>query len=94
MIAGRDMPYRLQMTLVFLAPVLLLAGLYLLGLSLPVPALGRNYVIRFELPEAGKPVDLPQVQGPQDPARPLVVIDPGHGGHDPGASGESCARRC
>jgi N-acetylmuramoyl-L-alanine amidase len=88
MIAGRDMPYRLQMTLVFLAPVLLLAGLYLLGLSLPVPALGRNYVIRFELPEAGKPVDLPQVQGPQDSARPLVVIDPGHGGHDPGASGE------
>ena len=38
----------------------------------------------------GKPRDsvrLPKIYGPNDPNRPLVVIDPGHGGHDPGASG-------
>lgn len=36
----------------------------------------------------GKPkpaVGLPNVEGPNDPALPLVVIDAGHGGHDPGA---------
>ena len=30
-------------------------------------------------------IGLPHVYG--DPSRPLVVIDPGHGGHDPGAIG-------
>ena len=28
---------------------------------------------------------LPKIEGPLDPSRPLVVIDAGHGGHDPGA---------
>lgn len=80
---------RVQLWLIFLAPVALLAALYALGLTLtlPVPALGRGYVLRFELPGAGDAVDLPKVYGPLDRSRPLVVIDPGHGGHDPGASG-------
>lgn len=78
---------RLQILAVFAAPVGLLAGLYVLGLTLPVPVLGRDYVIRLPLPEAGAPVGLPEVQGPQDASRPLVVIDAGHGGHDPGATG-------
>ena len=82
------MSLRAQLWLIFLAPVALLGGLYALGLSLPVPALGRGYVLRFELPSAGEPVDLPKAYGPQDKSRPLVVIDPGHGGHDPGASGQ------
>lgn len=81
------MSVRAQLWLIFLAPVALLAGLYALGLTLPVPAIGRGYVLRLELPAAGEPVDLPQVHGPADRSRPLVVIDPGHGGHDPGASG-------
>jgi N-acetylmuramoyl-L-alanine amidase len=82
------MVYRLQIALVFLAPVLLLAGLYVLGEALGVraPLLGRGYVVRIELPDAGATVGLPDIAGPQDPSRPLVVIDPGHGGHDPGAS--------
>lgn len=83
------MLYRLQIALVFLAPVLLLAALYALGdvLGVRAPLLGRGYVIRLPLPEAGATVGLPPVEGPADPARPLVVIDAGHGGHDPGASG-------
>lgn len=79
--------YRIQIALVFLAPVILLAGLYVLGKVVPVPYLGRDYVIRFTLPEPGTTVGLPDIEGPQDASRPLVVIDAGHGGHDPGASG-------
>lgn len=77
---------RIQVLLLFLAPVALLAGLYVFGLTLTLPQLGRNYVIRIELPRAGQPVGLPPVLGPPDRSRPLVVIDAGHGGHDPGAS--------
>jgi N-acetylmuramoyl-L-alanine amidase len=82
------MSLRAQLWLIFLAPVALLGALYAFGLSLPVPALGRGYVVRLELPPAGEPVDLPHVYGPTDKSRPLVVIDAGHGGHDPGASGQ------
>lgn len=80
--------YRIQIALVFLAPVILVAGLYALGRTIPVPHLGREYVARIELPEPGARVGLPEIHGPDDPSRPLVVIDAGHGGHDPGASGE------
>ncbi len=79
--------YRIQILLLFLAPVLAVAALYVFGRVIPVPHLGRDYVIRIELPEPGTTVGLPEIQGPDDPSRPLVVIDPGHGGHDPGASG-------
>ena len=73
---------RLQIWLVFLAPVAIVAGLVAL---VPVPELGRDYVLRLVLPDAGAQVDLPTVYGPQDNSRPLVVIDAGHGGKDPGA---------
>lgn len=46
-----------------------------------------DYVVRIPLPPSERAVDLPEVEGPDDSSRPLVVIDPGHGGHDPGASG-------
>lgn len=82
------MSLRAQLWLVFLAPVLLLGALYALGMTLRVPVLGRSYVVRFELPGPGAQVGLPNVLGPQDRSRPLVVIDAGHGGHDPGASGQ------
>lgn len=80
------MSLRLQISLIFMAPVLILAGLYALGVSLPVPMLGRDYVIRFVMPSADTQVNLPEVLGPNDKTRPLVVIDAGHGGKDPGAS--------
>jgi N-acetylmuramoyl-L-alanine amidase len=79
--------HRLQIALVFLAPVVLLGGLYLLGLTIPVPVLGRAYVVRVVLPDASRSIGLPPISGPSDPSLPLVVIDAGHGGHDPGAVG-------
>ncbi|GGD93236.1 hypothetical protein GCM10011515_11290 [Tsuneonella deserti] len=82
------MSLRARLWLIFLSPVALLGALFVFGLTLPVPTLGRGYVIRFALPPAGEPVDLPKIYGPPDKSRPLVVIDAGHGGHDPGASGQ------
>lgn len=79
--------HRLQIALVFVAPAALVAGLYLLALSLPVPGIGRDYVIRVVLPDDDRPLNLPPIAGPRDPSLPLVVIDAGHGGHDPGAVG-------
>jgi N-acetylmuramoyl-L-alanine amidase len=79
--------HRLQIALIFLAPVILVGGLYIFGLTIPVPVLGRDYVIHIALPDPDRQIGLPPVQGPHDPALPLVVIDAGHGGHDPGAVG-------
>lgn len=52
---------------------------------LPSKAEAYEYVIRFDLPDANGLVGLPSVDGPPDASRPLVVIDAGHGGFDPGA---------
>ncbi|GAB5347455.1 N-acetylmuramoyl-L-alanine amidase family protein [Alteriqipengyuania sp. 357] len=73
-----------QILAIFLLPVLLVGGLRVFGFTLPVPHLGRDYVIGMVLPEAGQPVDLPEIYGPADKSRPLVLIDAGHGGKDPG----------
>jgi len=48
------------------------------------PARRRGISVR--IPDAAPSIALPSVEGPADPRRPLVVIDAGHGGHDPGAS--------
>lgn len=72
----------------FLAIALLLLGLGGCG-----PEVGKTGTeadgqgITVALGEASAPmaVPLPAVAGSTDPERPLVVIDPGHGGRDPGA---------
>jgi N-acetylmuramoyl-L-alanine amidase len=45
----------------------------------------RRYSVRIPMPKAAKGPPLPKIEGPNDTSRPLVVIDAGHGGHDPGA---------
>jgi len=52
------------------------------------PGAGRDYVLRIVLPPSGGKLGLPRIEGPLDASRPLVVIDAGHGGHDPGAGAD------
>lgn len=67
---------------------LLLWGYFVLGIGNP----GAGYALRLTLPDGSRGIGLPPVEGPADASRPLVVIDAGHGGHDPGASGEGTLR--
>lgn len=78
---------RMQILAVILFPVAVLGALVLADRVFGLPLRGTDYLIRFELPPAGKPIGLPKVHGPPDASRPLIVIDPGHGGKDPGAGG-------
>lgn len=81
------MSLRTLLLLVVLVPVSLLGGAAALGQRIPLPEWGRDYVVRIPVAAQRPAVDLPRVAGPDDPVRPLVVIDPGHGGRDPGAVG-------
>lgn len=78
---------RLKITVVLLFPLAVVGALVMIDHAFGLPGRGTDYVVRVELPGAGKPIGLPRVYGPPDAARPLVVIDPGHGGRDPGAGG-------
>ena len=83
------MSYRALLLIVLLVPAALLGGAKALGLVIPVPIWGRDYVLHIPFSgEAAPTLELPPVEGPDDPSRPLVVIDAGHGGRDPGAVGE------
>ena len=68
--------------------ILLLLGL-MLGLPIGTPVLDGNgsgeVTIILDPASSGQRLSLPVVSGPQGLNRPLVVIDPGHGGRDPGA---------
>ncbi len=68
-------------------PTLLVVGAIAMGAMIPVPELGRDYVLRFLLDPETEPLQLPTIEGPDDPNRPLIVIDAGHGGRDPGSIG-------
>lgn len=82
-----------------ISAIVLLAGLLVPAWHLPLDArlpldvrLGvrpqvPDYVVRIALPTVEPQIGLPAIAGPDDSSRPLVVIDAGHGGHDPGASG-------
>jgi N-acetylmuramoyl-L-alanine amidase len=45
----------------------------------------RRYQVTVPIGQLRNGVELPRVMGPNDRALPLIVIDAGHGGHDPGA---------
>ncbi|MCB2080318.1 MAG: N-acetylmuramoyl-L-alanine amidase [Novosphingobium sp.] len=75
----------LQLALIVIAPLAVLAGAILFDRYYGVAGRGYDYVIEIALAPAGDPIDLPEIMGPNDASRPLVVLDPGHGGHDPGA---------
>jgi N-acetylmuramoyl-L-alanine amidase len=46
---------------------------------------GRRYQVSVPIGPARRGVPLPVIHGAADPRLPLVVVDAGHGGHDPGA---------
>ncbi len=82
------MSYRTLLLIILFVPAALLGGAKALGVVIPVPIWGREYVLHFPFAgEAAAPLELPRIEGPDDPSRPLVVIDAGHGGRDPGAIG-------
>ena len=80
------MTIRAQILLLILFPLAVVAVLVATAKRIPVPEIGRAYVVRVELPEADATPTLPKVEGEE--GLPLVVIDAGHGGHDPGAVGQ------
>lgn len=81
------MSVRSLLLLIFGIPALFVGGAMGLGVQIPVPEWGRDYVLRFLLDPADQPLELPPIMGSDDPERPLIVIDPGHGGKDPGSIG-------
>jgi N-acetylmuramoyl-L-alanine amidase len=46
---------------------------------------GKRYSVTVPIGKPKPAVPLPRIEGPDDDRLPLVVIDAGHGGHDPGA---------
>ena len=74
-----------QILFLLLAPVAVFAAMVGADRLFGSPGRGHNYVVRLAMPPVAGKVGLPPVLGPADAGRPLIVIDPGHGGHDPGA---------
>lgn len=75
----------LKIALVLAAPLAVFGVLVGVDRAFGVPPRDGGSYQRIVLPPAQGEVGLPKVLGPPDASRPLLVIDPGHGGHDPGA---------
>lgn len=54
---------------------------------------GKRYSVSVPIGQARPALPLPRIEGPDDERLPLVVIDAGHGGHDPGAISPHSGRR-
>jgi N-acetylmuramoyl-L-alanine amidase len=70
---------------VFLAPLVVFVAMLAADRAFSPSPRSFGYVVKVDLPEAGALSPLPRIEGPLDASRPLVVIDAGHGGRDPGA---------
>jgi N-acetylmuramoyl-L-alanine amidase len=79
------MSIRRHVLVVLLIPLAVIFGL-LSAAGLPGSEGGHTHVIRAELPQVVAGPLLPQIDG--EDRLPLVVIDAGHGGHDPGAGAQ------
>lgn len=75
----------LLILVVLLAPLAVFAAMVAADRMLGGPGRGYDYVVSVDLPQGEKAQGLPRILGPLDAGRPLVVIDAGHGGKDPGA---------
>lgn len=53
----------------------------------------RIHSITVPIPPMAHGVSLPPIEGSHDGTRPLIVIDAGHGGHDPGAINKGNGKR-
>jgi N-acetylmuramoyl-L-alanine amidase len=74
-----------QLAFLVAAPLALVGVMVAADRLFAAPGRGYDYVERIRLAPAASEVGLPKIVGPLDASRPLVVIDAGHGGHDPGA---------
>ncbi|MEP0190895.1 MAG: N-acetylmuramoyl-L-alanine amidase [Erythrobacter sp.] len=83
------MSIRALILIIILVPAMIIGGAKAFGLTIPVPSLGRDYVVGLPLDGRDVALELPEIEGPDDPNRPLVVIDAGHGGRDPGSIGRT-----
>jgi N-acetylmuramoyl-L-alanine amidase len=54
---------------------------------------GKRYSVTVPIGKPRPALPLPRIEGPDNPRLPLVVIDAGHGGHDPGAISPQSGRR-
>lgn len=70
---------------IILAPLAVFGALVLADHNLGRPGRGYDYIVSVDLPDPKVGASLPKIEGPLDASRPLVVIDAGHGGKDPGA---------
>lgn len=69
----------------FLVPVAVFGAMVAADRAFGTDGRGFDYVVRVDLPPVETLAALPRIEGPLDATRPLVVIDAGHGGKDPGA---------
>lgn len=75
---------RIKLISLLLLPAMLIAGLVLFANGEGLRGKGAGFILRTDLPGYEAGVALPDISG--DAELPLVVIDPGHGGVDPGAT--------
>lgn len=53
----------------------------------------KRYSVTVPIGKPKPALPLPRIEGPDNPRLPLVVIDAGHGGHDPGAANAQSGKR-